>query len=480
MRNFALPLAVQSLAALLLLSVAGCATNPVTGQQNLVLISEQQEIALGRKHHALLLQQYSVYADRELQNYVNRLGQKLAKNSHRKHLRFTFTVLDSPEVNAFALPGGYVYITRGIIAYMNSEAELAGVLGHEIGHVTARHSVRQQTAQTGAGLLQTGIGILTGSSSIARTAGQFTHAWTSGYGRRHELEADRLGAEYLARVGYAPEKMLDVIGLLKDQEAFDMQRARREGRKARKYHGVYATHPRNDQRLQEVIRAARKFANPNPVQTDPEKFLRLLDGMPFGHSEHSGIVQGPHFYHKRLDFALQFPSGWRIENQPGRLIAVRADNQATLLVQLGEATGPETPEQYLRRRAGGLFQGRALSPTRYTGLIRGRTAYGERPIAVATVFHSGRAWVISGFGRADLPTREFYSTVNSIRRLNSQERALATGKKLRIVRAKPGDSIASLAGQTGVGQYAEEQLRLLNELYPNGEPQAGQLIKTIQ
>ena len=216
MRNFALPLAVQSLAALLLLSVAGCATNPVTGQQNLVLISEQQEIALGRKHHALLLQQYSVYADRELQNYVNRLGQKLAKNSHRKHLRFTFTVLDSPEVNAFALPGGYVYITRGIIAYMNSEAELAGVLGHEIGHVTARHSVRQQTAKTGAGLLQTGIGILTGSSSIARTAGQFTHAWTSGYGRRHELEADRLGAEYLARVGYAPEKMLDVIGLLKD------------------------------------------------------------------------------------------------------------------------------------------------------------------------------------------------------------------------------------------------------------------------
>ena len=160
-----------------------------------------------------------------------------------------FTLLDSAQVNAFALPGGYVYITRGIMAYMNSEEELAGVLGHEIGHVTARHGVRQHGAQTAAGVIGVLATIATGSREVAQASNQLGGALVRGYGRKHELEADRLGAEYLALTNYDPEKMLDVVEILKDQEEFEIQRAREDGREPRVYHGVYSTHPSNDLRL---------------------------------------------------------------------------------------------------------------------------------------------------------------------------------------------------------------------------------------
>ena len=161
-------------APLLAITVAvagGCATNPVTGGKDVVLMSESQEIEIGRKAHPQVLQQYGRYEDEALQQYVNGVGQRIAAVSHRPELQYTFTVLDSADVNAFALPGGFVYITRGIMAYLNSEAELAAVLGHEIGHVTARHAVRQQTGATAAGVGAAVVGILTGSGDLANVAG---------------------------------------------------------------------------------------------------------------------------------------------------------------------------------------------------------------------------------------------------------------------------------------------------------------------
>ena len=177
-----------------------------------------------------------------LQSYVNEVGQKLAKNSHRSQLDFHFTVVDSPQVNAFALPGGYVYVTRGILAYLNSEAELAAVLGHEIGHVTARHSVQQYSAATAANVAATIGGMAAGIfvPQLGRTTGTRctkssrslpADVLLSGYGRSHELEADRLGAEYLARSGYDPQAMIKVIGVLKNQELFDIEAAKQEGRR---------------------------------------------------------------------------------------------------------------------------------------------------------------------------------------------------------------------------------------------------------
>ena len=260
-----------------LLASTGCATNPVSGESNFVLMSEEQEIAMGKKNHVEVMKQYKEYQNPTLQAYVDEIGQKLAEAGHRGHLDYTFTLLDSPQVNAFALPGGYIYITRGIMAYMNNEEQLAGVLGHELGHVTARHGVRQHGAQTAASVIGVLATIATGSKQVAQASSQVGGALVSGYGRQHELEADRLGAEYLARTGYDPEKMLGVVGILKDQEEFEKQRAREEGREPRVYHGVYASHPENDDRLQEVIRAADKFKNPDARQTNPEVFLGLME-----------------------------------------------------------------------------------------------------------------------------------------------------------------------------------------------------------
>lgn len=197
------------------------------------MISENKELEMGRTYHPQIIEQYGRYEDEALQRYVEDVGKRLAAVSHRDDLVYRFTVLDSPVINAFALPGGYIYITRGMMAYLNSEAELAAVLGHEIGHVTARHGVRQQSAAQAANLGYTlGAILLPG----LRTAGAqdlfnvFGGALLSGYGREHELESDRLGAEYLARSGYPSEAMIEVIGVLKDQATFAEAEAKNKAR----------------------------------------------------------------------------------------------------------------------------------------------------------------------------------------------------------------------------------------------------------
>ncbi|OZA31294.1 MAG: peptidase M48 Ste24p, partial [Hydrogenophilales bacterium 17-61-9] len=199
------------------LALTHCAQNPVTGDKDFVLMSGQQEIQMGAQAHQDVLKEYAALNNPVLQAYVDEVGQRLAKQSHRPDLKWHFTVVDSPDVNAFALPGGYVYLTRGIMAYLNSEAELAGVVGHEIGHVTARHGVRQQSASTAAGvgavlgsILAPGMNNQAGASLLQTLA----QSWTAGYGREHELESDRLGAQYLAKAGYNPQAMIAVIGVL--------------------------------------------------------------------------------------------------------------------------------------------------------------------------------------------------------------------------------------------------------------------------
>ncbi|MDH5358812.1 MAG: M48 family metalloprotease, partial [Gammaproteobacteria bacterium] len=197
------------------------------------MLSEDSEIAQGRTNHPKIIAQYGRYKDEALQAYVQSVGDTLAEISHRKNLIYRFTVLDTPVINAFALPGGYIYITRGLMAYLNSEAELAAVLGHEIGHVTARHSVRQQSAAQVANLGYTIGAILFPELRAAPSQDLFNilgGALLSGYGREHELESDGLGAEYLARAGYDTKAMIDVIRVLKDQETFAAAEAKKQGR----------------------------------------------------------------------------------------------------------------------------------------------------------------------------------------------------------------------------------------------------------
>lgn len=273
-----------------IISLTGCSTNPVSGKKDFSLISQDQEIAMGAQAHKSILKQKKRYNNPRLQAYVNNIGQQLARQSHRNKIRYTFTVLDDSSVNAFALPGGFVYITTGLMAYLNSEGELAGVLGHEIGHVTARHGVKQQSAGMASAILISVLSKKAGAGS-GKQFGQLGQALLSGYGRDHELQADKLGAEYLARVGYSPNNMIDVVTVLKAQEQFDKYQARKEGRRPRAYHGVFASHPRNDVRLQQVIRAAGKIKSAGKKPAGHDRYLQQIHGMKYRiDKRHSGRI----------------------------------------------------------------------------------------------------------------------------------------------------------------------------------------------
>src|SRR6185436_6442151 len=227
------------------LLLPGCATvrNPVTGKLEHTVMDERSEMAEGAKAHPQILAEFGEYKDPELQAYVNEVGQRLAKASHRPELDWHFTVLDSPDVNAFALPGGYVYVTRGIMAYMESDADLSGVMGHEIGHVTARHGSQRATREQAAGLgvlaasilgiVLEGGGVQGAAEAASRASQGVAAGYVAKYSRSQELQADQLGAEYIAGINYDPRNMVDVIQLLENQERFAADQARAEGRAPR-------------------------------------------------------------------------------------------------------------------------------------------------------------------------------------------------------------------------------------------------------
>ncbi|MGH8495667.1 MAG: M48 family metalloprotease [Gammaproteobacteria bacterium] len=477
-----------SLGALLVL--AGCAVNPATGERDFVLMSEQEEIALGRQAHPQVIEQFGVYENPELQKYVQSVGESLANNSHRENLIYRFTVLDSNVVNAFALPGGYIYITRGLLAYLNSEAELAAVLGHEIGHVTARHAARQQAQSTLAGVAGAAVAIGTGSRAAYDLTSVLGTALVRGYGRDMELEADSLGAEYLARTDYRPEAMIEVVEVLKDQEQFEVARAEAEGREANTYHGVFSTHPSNDERLQAVVREAEALSTGEPAPDQDAEFLRHLDGMPFGTSRSEGILKGRNFYHADLAFTMRFPEGWRVENLPDRILAIAPGEAAVLQLTVEDRNVKGTPRDYLQQRLAvrnpregaeldleGLEGFTAIAPS-------AESPYGARPVRFGVIFYDDKAYIVAGAtkdaGGAESADAAMLETIRSFRPLTAEEMKLAEPNEINIIQVEPGMTIESLAADSPVPGYAEEQLRLMNGLYPDGELKAGELIKTVE
>ena len=474
---------------LIALSVlSACATNPVTGKQDFVLMSEEKEIALGRQANQQILKQYRVYDNPALQRYVSDLVEELSRKSHRENLVFHVQVLDSPQVNAFALPGGYVYITRGIMAYMNSEAELAGVLGHEIGHVTARHGVKQHSASTATNILATIVGAAAGVRGAGELANVAGTALVRGYGREHELEADRLGAEYIARVGYDPEEMINVVGILKSQEEYDKKLAKEEGREPRGYHGLFSTHPANDRRLQEVIRAANRYPSAGNRPANRDKFLKAIDGLTLGSSEKDGIVRDHKFYHKDLGITLSFPKAWKIDNLPDRLIASTQKKDAVIQVTIQDLNKRLNPKQYMEEKFGDkVQQGRNLNTPSYkgyTGLVNMKTPFGDQLARVTYIFKDKQVYQFLAAGKDPSIRKKydgaFISTAQSLRALKRSEEKFAKPRKIVLIKAKRGDTFAKLAKSAAITSHAEDQLRLLNGMFPSGEPKHGQLIKTVR
>ncbi len=396
--------------------------------------------------HPQILQQYGRYDDAAVQAYVDEIGQRIAAKSHRPNLKYTFTVLDSDDVNAFALPGGYVYITRGIMAYLNNEAELVGVIGHEVGHVTARHAVRQQTGATAAGIGALLVGVLTGSGDLANAAGMAGSALISGYGRDMELEADGLGAEYLNRLGYDPKAMIDVVRLLKNQEMLEVQMAREEGRKPHIYHGVFASHPDNDTRLQEVVAKVGKVETGQVRPDNRDAYLQHVTGLPVGPSRAQGIVRGARFYHADLGITMAFPSGWTVDNQQQQVIAYTPPKDAAMVVTADPIPNGATPQQFVGRMLNGVAASQQEPLTvnglpGYTAIVSStKLPWGNQgPMRVAVVYFNDLAYVFKAATRtgAALSASDpvFMSSIKTFRRMKDNEFALAEPNRIRIVQA---------------------------------------------
>ncbi len=475
--------------------LGGCAVNPVTGNRNFTLMSENDEVRKGWEAAVEIRKAYRTYDDLPgLQQYVNEIGRKLAKKSHRPQLDYHFTVLDSPEVNAFALPGGHVYITRGMLAYLNSEAELAAVLGHEIGHVTARHSVQQYSAATAANVAATAGGILLGvfvpqaggqlAQGVQSLLGVTGNALLAGYGRGHELEADRLGAEYLARSDYDPQAMIKVIGVLKNQELLDIEVAKQEGREPRRYHGIFATHPDNDTRLQEVVAEAKQFIRPGVIDDHRNAFLRHTEGLAFGDGVDQGVVRANTLQHRELGFSVSFPPGWRIRNKPNEVLATSPDGEALMVLSLFD--NPQGSPAELARQRFRLDPSNILSMTRNglsLAIVNSTTEQGK-PFKAGVIHHDGKAYLLAGAGETQIAFDRYHpnitSTIESFHALSAAERETIKPLEIRTITADQHTRYAQLARTSPLGRNAEHYLRLLNGQYPEGEPAPGQIVKIVK
>ncbi len=484
---------------LALLMLTGCGTamvNPATGETERSVMDESTEIAAGAKAHQSVLQEYGVYNNPAVQTYVNDLGQRLASHSHRNQLKWHFTVLDSPEINAFALPGGYVYVTRGIMAYMESEADLAGVVGHEIGHVTARHGAQRATREQNAGLGVFAANILgavlesQGLPGAGQLAGQVSQTVAAGfiasYGRDQELQADGLGAEYLARTSFDPRNMVDVINVLKNQERFAADLAQAEGRPAPRQGDWLASHPSNDQRLQTITQLAAQYKG-NFEDEGRARYLKVLTGMAFGDSADQGLTRGRNFYHGPLGFAMTAPAGWQIQNGTDQLMVVNAARDAALVVRLVPPKAGKNHTDIIRSLLKPT-QGRTettslngLQATRFTG-TRQNTQGQLQAVEATVVSGPGEGTYLlqssakdaAAMQRARAPMRE---VEGSFRGMTAQDRSAARPWVVRSV-PYPKGGFAELAKASPIAR-PEQQLRLINGYYGGGEPKVGALVKVI-
>jgi len=322
--------------------LAGCATNPATGNREISLVSESQEISMGEQTVAAARASIGIYPDSGLQRYVHAVGTRLAAVTERASLPWDFEVVDDPEVNAFAAPGGKVFVTRGILPFLGSEAELAGVLGHESGHVTARHTARQITRQQ-----LFGIGLIAGSilsSQVARNAGaiqQGLGVLFLSYSRGDESQADELGFRYVRRLNYDPHEMSKTFATLE-----------RVGNLSGggKLPTWASTHPDPGDRFNKAEqRAATVPADSlQRAVVNRDGYLRAIDGIVFGVNPRQGYFEGTRFFHPDLRFRIDFPSGWQTQNRADAVLAGSPSNDAIIQLSLG---GSESPDALLQKFA---------------------------------------------------------------------------------------------------------------------------------
>ena len=481
-----LPRALRPATCALLVVLAACATNPATGKKEISLMSEAQEIELGRNMDGEVRREMGVYEDAELQRYVESVGMRLAKVSQRPHLPWHFTVVDEPAINAFALPGGYIYITRGILPFLHTEAELAGVLGHEIGHVTARHSAQQYTKATTAGI---GVQLL---SIFVPQAAPFQGLTETAlgvmflkHGRDDELQADRLGVDYSAKTGWDP---IGVGGMLQTLARLDEASGSRRG-----VPNWLSTHPAPADRVQKVQAyvaesGARPVGTSGRAGTEQEPFERRVDGIVFGDSPHQGIVRGNTFLHPDLRLSIAFPQGWEIQNSRDQVMAKAPDRNEFMLLQLVPGASGSIEQVARGSMANAGFQQVNGQRTQvngldaYVGTYQGQLeGLGNVATLAAHIVHERNVYVFAGLAppnQYQSAQRQFSQSIGSFRELSRQDAANIRPNRVDIYTVRPGDTWQGIA-ERGDGMVKPSTLAIMNNYEPSQPPRPGDRIKVV-
>jgi predicted Zn-dependent protease len=461
----------------------GCATNPVTGRREFALMSEAQEISIGQEQDLEVKKEMGIYNDPALQEYISSLGLRLAKLSERPMLPWHFTVIDQPAINAFALPGGYIYITRGILPFLDNEAELAGVLGHEIGHVTARHAVQQYTRAVGGqiGLVALGI-FVPGARPFGDITSQALGVLFLKYGRDDELQADQLGAKYESTAGWDPEGvpgMLSTLGRL-DEAAGDRK-------------GVpnwLSTHPEPLARVKEIQPLVQQLkAGRTDFMRDRETLLQRIDGLVYGDNPEQGIARGSTFLHPPLRFRIDFPAGWEINNSPTQVVAKAPNANVFMLLELVEKPqGRNLEEIALNQMRGAGF--RAVQGDRAT--INGLDAFvavyqgqlqdlGSVTMRAAHIAYNRNIYLVAGFTAPNVfqqADSAFFSAIRSFKSLTAAEAESIRPNRVDLYVVRAGDTWASIAERSG-GVVKPSTLAVMNNAQPSSQPQPGARIKIV-
>ena len=460
-------------------TLVACATNPVTGKKEISLMSEAQEIAIGQQADAEVRREMGVYDDPALQRYVADIGDRLARLSHRPNLPWSFTVVDHPAVNAFALPGGYIYITRGILPYLDNEAELAGVLGHEIAHVTARHAAQQSTR---AGLGEIGLTVLgifvPGTRPFGDVASMGLGVAFMKFGRDDEEESDRLGMEYAARGEWDPAGVPQFLSTL----------ARIDSLSERGVPNWLSTHPEPAERVSLAQPIAAKLATAG-LARNRDAYRERINGIVVGDSAKDGIVRDNAFLHPVLRFALEFPEGWDVINTPSQVGAREPGQPHFMLLQLVDQPQGRTIEEIAMRsmRSAGFqhVDGQSSSlngVSAYIGSYQGAIdGVGRVTMRAAHIAQGRQVYLLGGFAprdQFDRISQLLDRSIGSFRTLSAAEADAIRPNRLDFYTVRQGDTWQSIAARTG-GLIRASQLAIMNSSAVNEQPKPGDSIKVV-
>ena len=473
----------SALIASLALTLGACATNPATGKKEFSLMSEAQEVELGKQMDGEVRREMGVYENAELQRYVESVGMRLARASERPNLPWHFAVVDEPAVNAFALPGGYIYLTRGILPFLDNEAQLAGVLGHEIGHVTARHSAQQYTKATTAGI---GVTLLSIFVPEARPFQNLTETALGvlflKYGRDDELQADRLGVKYSETTGWDPA---GVAGMLTTLARLDEASGSRKG-----VPNWMSTHPAPADRVAKIQTLIEQ--SPRAVGTsgrpDELNFLKHIDGIVFGDSPREGIVRGHTFLHPDLRLAIEFPQGWEIRNTKTQVLAKAPERDDYMLLQLVPKAAGSLDQIARGTMANAGFRqlngeaARVNGLDAYVGTYQGQMeGLGNVVTLAAHIVHDRNVYLFAGLapaGEFEAVQRPFAQSIRSFRELTRQEAANIRPNVVELYTVRAGDTWEGLAERGGAGVKAST-LAIMNDYEPRQPPRVGDRIKVV-